>query len=273
MNAFREDIHQNTIVHAWKDRNFEFSAHWHAQLEITVVLSGELYAIVNGTHYHLYEGDALLCGSNDIHSYLKSPCEILIIIMSTSFAESAGIQLLDNRLENHCVRNEDLDSNVKAAIQCVASRYADNRKHVDEINSLILQGCCVFLLGNILLKLKYAPKTSKNTSHMDNYMRKGLAYINQHYYEESISLRDVALSVGISECYFSRCFKTYFGYGVIDYINQKRIGRADKLLKETEMKITEIAMECGYGSLRNFNRVYKSIVGESPHEIREKTVR
>lgn len=87
MYAYHEIQPGDTIVHAWKDEDFEFSAHWHPQLEIVVVLSGNMQVQVNGSMYQMDPGDILLCGSNDIHSYLKSTGEILLILISPAFIE------------------------------------------------------------------------------------------------------------------------------------------------------------------------------------------
>ena len=145
MNVYREHQHENTVVYAWKDEDFEFPAHWHTQVEIVAV------------KLNLYD-----------------------------------------------------------------------------------------------------------------YMCRGLDYINKHYCDESICLQEIAKNIGISPCYFSRCFKMYSGYQLAEYINRKRVKKADKMLKETDKKITDISMECGYGSLRNFNRVYKEITGNTPQQMREK---
>ena len=96
MYAYHEIQPGDTIVHAWKDKDFEFSAHWHPQLEIVVVLTGDMQVQVNGSTYLMTSGDALLCGSNDIHSFLKSSGEILLILISPAYIEGTS-KILQNR--------------------------------------------------------------------------------------------------------------------------------------------------------------------------------
>lgn len=269
MNVYREHQHENTVVHAWKDENFEFSAHWHTQVEIVAVLSGTLKAQVNGTTYFVNEGDVLLCGSNEIHSYMKSECRILLIIISPSFIEGTTNILQNNTLLNHCVCKDSLNRDAKLLIERIDEAYSGRYQVLDEIETIVFNGYCLSLLGYILEKLDYKSEIEKVKLNLYDYMCRGFDYINQHYCEESICLQEIAQNIGISPCYFSRCFKMYSGYRLTEYINRKRVKKAEKMLKETDKKITEISMECGYGSLRNFNRVYKEITGNTPQQVRE----
>lgn len=103
---------------------------------------------------------------------------------------------------------------------------------------------------------------------MYQYMCNAFEFIDRHFCDENLSLEMIAQHVGISRCYFSRCFKIYSGYSLTEYINRKRVQKAEKMLKETDKSITEISMECGYGSVRNFNRVYKRLTGDIPQNYR-----
>lgn len=269
MNVYREHQHENTIVYAWKDENFEFPAHWHTQVEIVAVLSGTLQAQVNGTTYYVDEGDVLLCGSNEIHSYMKSQCRILLIIISPSFIEGTTSILQNNTLLNHLVRKDNLNKEAKFLIERIDEAYSGRYQVLDEIETIVFNGYCLSLLGHLLAKLDYKSEIEKVKLNLYDYMCRGLDYINNHYCEESICLQKIAKNIGISPCYFSRCFKMYSGYRLAEYINRKRVKKAEKMLKETDKKITDISMECGYGSLRNFNRVYKEITGSTPQQVRE----
>ena len=269
MNVYREHQHENTIVYAWKDENFEFPAHWHTQVEIVAVLSGTLQAQVNGTTYYVDEGDVLLCGSNEIHSYMKSQCRILLIIISPSFIEGTTSILQNNTLLNHLVRKDNLNKEAKFLIERIDEAYSGRYQVLDEIETIVFNGYCLSLLGHLLAKLDYKSEIEKVKLNLYDYMCRGLDYINNHYCEESICLQKIAKNIGISPCYFSRCFKMYSGYRLAEYINRKRVKKAEKMLKETDKKITDISMECGYGSLRNFNRVYKEITGSTHQQVRE----
>ena len=73
---------------------------------------------------------------------------------------------------------------------------------------------------------------------------------------------------GVSAAHFARSFKQAFGAPPHRYLLTRRIERATALLRETELSVTEIALEAGWNSLGAFGRTFHDVVGESPGEFR-----
>lgn len=86
--------------------------------------------------------------------------------------------------------------------------------------------------------------------------------------EEECSVRRLARVSGVSEAHFARSFKEAFGLPPHRYLLTRRIERATALLRDTELPITEIAFQTGWGSLGTFGRTFRDITGESPGTIR-----
>jgi AraC-like DNA-binding protein len=57
---------------------------------------------------------------------------------------------------------------------------------------------------------------------------------------------------------------------VPEYVNEVRIGRACRMLSEDAGNITDIALDCGYRNLANFNRRFREVVGTTPSAYRQK---
>ena len=72
----------------------------------------------------------------------------------------------------------------------------------------------------------------------------------------------------VSEAHFARAFKQAFGLPPHRYLLTRRIEKAMALLRDTELPITEIAFQTGWGSLGTFGRTFRDITGESPGEVR-----
>ena len=70
--------------------------------------------------------------------------------------------------------------------------------------------------------------------------------------------------------YFSRLFKKQMGITCIEYLTQKRIERARKLLERTEMKHQAIAQAVGYASVYYFSLQFKKQTGETPGQYRKR---
>jgi two-component system response regulator YesN len=109
------------------------------------------------------------------------------------------------------------------------------------------------------------PSTS---SHSQNFVTRIKRYINQHLADD-LSLAALAEEFYINPVYMSRLYKQTTGYNLSEYITHKRIDNSERLLLNTEMKINQIAKECGYDSAAYFTRVFKKQKGMSPQKFRD----
>jgi AraC-like DNA-binding protein len=67
---------------------------------------------------------------------------------------------------------------------------------------------------------------------------------------------------------FSRYFKKNSGAGFVEYVNQVRTNKACYLLRETDYQVHDIAIDCGFASISNFNKQFRKSVGISPSDYR-----
>jgi AraC-like DNA-binding protein len=100
-------------------------------------------------------------------------------------------------------------------------------------------------------------------------VEKVVQFINANF-SRTIRLAEAAELVEMAETAFSRFFKAKTGITFVDYLNDIRIGHASRLLIDTISPIAEIAQECGFTSLTNFNRIFKKRKGLVPKDFREK---
>jgi len=92
----------------------------------------------------------------------------------------------------------------------------------------------------------------------------------QHNFNREIKLQEISEHFYISREYVSRKFKQEFNVNISDYIVQIRINKAKSLLKNSQLKIYEIANMVGYQDDKYFRKVFKKIVGITPNEYRDK---
>lgn len=90
-------------------------------------------------------------------------------------------------------------------------------------------------------------------------------YINSHI-EEKLTLNDIAFVFGISPNYLSALFKKNSEIGFTDYVNTAKIKRAKELLRDSNLKVYEVADQLGFESAFYFSKVFKKIEGISPRE-------
>jgi AraC-like DNA-binding protein len=92
-------------------------------------------------------------------------------------------------------------------------------------------------------------------------------FIAAHVSEE-LSLGKVARATNTSPNYFSEKFKETVGTNFVNYVARVRFEKAATLLRNGELRISEIAFAVGFQSLSQFNRVFKKFAGKSPTEYR-----
>ena len=102
-----------------------------------------------------------------------------------------------------------------------------------------------------------------------NLIRKAKNYIDKNFVDPDLKMNKVAAIFNLSSGYFSTIFSQEIGESYRNYLNGLRINQAKELLKTTNMKITEVAHQCGYNDAHYFSTMFKKITGFTPSEIRE----
>jgi AraC family transcriptional regulator len=104
-------------------------------------------------------------------------------------------------------------------------------------------------------------------------LRKAVGLIDHHLAEEDegrVPLRVVAKEVGISYSHFSRAFKQAIGMSPTNYIAERRIERAKKLMQETDLPISEIAIRSGFSSQSHFTTSFRRLAKVTPKSFRKR---
>ena len=96
---------------------------------------------------------------------------------------------------------------------------------------------------------------------------KARKYIEEHSGEE-LSLTKVAKAVNINANHLSENFKQITGINFVEYVARARFATACNLLRNPNLRISEIAFAAGFQSLSQFNRVFKRFSGKSPTQYR-----
>lgn len=129
-------------------------------------------------------------------------------------------------------------------------------KNFDEVNKIILE-----LL--ITLRSGFAKKIYDNDKRS---LKKSIKQYLQQNFTENISLETVANDLRITPQYLSSYFKSNFNQTFLKYINNLRLAKSTQLLKDNDLKIINVAFECGFNSVSTYNRLFKSKYKHTPVE-------
>jgi len=88
-------------------------------------------------------------------------------------------------------------------------------------------------------------------------------------YTKDLKLEDISTIAFLSPGYFSRLFKECTSMTISEYLQNLRIEEACSILKNTDLKVIDVAQEVGYKDLKFFNQLFKKITGKTPGQYRK----
>ncbi|MBN8047303.1 response regulator transcription factor [Paraclostridium bifermentans] len=161
-------------------------------------------------------------------------------------------------------------SYAKEAISCGVYEYLvksdirpkELKEILDKVNESVKE-----LEKNKVSKLQKESTLSESKDGYSKTIKKSIDYIHKNY-KQHISLQDISNYVFLSHEYFSRLFKEEVGENFSSYLTNYRMKKAESLIKNTDMKISQIAIEVGYTNASYFSRSYKKFKGISPEDDR-----
>lgn len=96
-----------------------------------------------------------------------------------------------------------------------------------------------------------------------------LDLLYRSYNDPELTISSLASVCNMSECYFRRIFKRVFELSPKEYLKNLRIHQAERLLKETEKSVTEIADESGFTDVYHFSKTFKQQTKMTPSEYKK----
>ena len=255
--------------------DFFFYPHYHDELEFFHVYSGDAILWVNTIPHPMHTGDFSVIPSSSIHScspLSASFCGTHVILCSPSFLFSQNSDIISEHLRLLTLPNA---SGLYVSYSSPSSHRASCI--FQEINSLFASHPPVYelLVKSQLLELLYLSITAADhTSPQQaihpaiSMIKKSLDYIQVHL-NETITLTDLAEQCSLSPCQYGRMFKRVMGCTPITYVLEKRIHYAMRLLSETDMMISTIAVKSGFNNFSYFNRCFRQYQGFTPSEYRQ----
>lgn len=130
----------------------------------------------------------------------------------------------------------------------------------------------ILLLSRIFGQGVSDSKLSEPKEQVHRVMAKTREYISSNYHKD-LSIEEVAEFAGLSISHFCLLFKQETGYTFLEYLTECRIEKAKYILKNSQVKVYQIAPLVGYQDPRYFTQVFKKMTGMTPTEYRENSVK
>ncbi len=244
--------------------------HFHDHYELYYLLSGERYYFIQNKTYHVQKGDLVLIGKQTLHKTADTGMADHERILLSFNSDYLGLPAIEQRLtsafqgEPHVLRLNVQQQTYMERLLFELDREQQEQHDQHEIFMHALLQQLLIAVHRIYARaqdvFEFVSPTHRKISELADY-------INKHY-AESLPLSEVSAAFHMSASYTSRMFKQVTGFSYIEYINSVRVKEAQRMLRETKLKVIRIAEDVGFESVAHFGRVFKQISGTAPMEYR-----
>lgn len=230
-------------------KNYSGHPHLHKNLEVIFCCSGRVQVPISGTVCTLTTGQGAVIPPNAVHSFLTEQTSLFYVIQAGQQQVRDVVQLFRDRVPSgygFCV-DEDMRRRLQSTLEGKTWSPFD-------VKALLYQAVAAFVQSNT-----FAPGRTADMQMLSRV----IDYVQERFHEP-LTLEDVARHLGYSYSYVSKQVKQGLGMSFSDFLAQCRVSYAQALLGEGETSISQVALQAGFGSIRNFNRVFLRVTGETP---------
>ncbi|WP_274651920.1 AraC family transcriptional regulator [Paenibacillus humicola] len=255
--------------------------HWHEELEILVVTDGEAVFRVDVNNYRVCAGEAIFINSGELHSGYApdgGSCSFIAVVFHPDMLGSGKIDVMQERyiqpliqrkrkVPVHLTGRSPEETELLQQLETLIEANRDQRPAFE----LETKGLLFLMLSKLFALGDPAPQQTPAGSDETKIerLKTVLGYIQVHYGEQ-IRLKELADLVSMSEAYFCRFFKEITAKSPVEYVNQYRMQQAAVLLRETDKKTIDIALDVGFNNLSYFIGVFKQHYGCTPANYRKR---
>ncbi len=254
--------------------NYAANGHWHDDLEFMYILAGTMEYNVNGEIITIHEGNGIFINARQMHygfSSTKKECEYICILLHPMLiCTSPGIDrdyvspfISDNSIP-HILLDKKTDWQ-KGILDDIKKMYyyKDNPFARLYIQNLFYHIWILFTENAMRVRQR------SNQAQSLSALKDMLSYIQKHY-TEKVALEDIAKAGNISKSTCFVIFRKYLCDTPTNYLINYRLNKAQALLTETDISVSETALSVGFNSISYFTETFRKVYGCSPGEYRRK---
>ena len=231
--------------------------HIHDYSEIAFTKSGCTTVLINGKKYLLQENCLIFILPNQIHEYsAETYSNMRCAVFSNDFIPVFFEKIADMQLKNPVI---DLSGD---------KWLLEQLDKVCPTDTLKICG----ILNLICEKIEKSTELIPGETEQHNMFYEVIQYVSKNF-REDIKLKGLAKKLGYHEKYLSSALHSLTGMNFRTFLSSYRINYAKKLLRSKNadyMKISDVAMQCGFSSINSFNRVFLSATGITPSDFKKK---
>lgn len=266
-NLFRDKNYKSSVMCVWSPSQiYKSTLAYHNEFEFHFIKSGKGNYFIKNTKYPFSHNNLIIIRSEEIHGFIPYNPPVSIdkgsLYCSPSFINKSKKMKAILKTCPHIIQLEAKEATLTEILfRNIATEIDKKEAGWEEIVHYEIM-IFMLLLKRYPLKKNPVPKHNPRIESI-------LLYIERSF-SEDISLSSIAKKIFISKSHLAHLFKNETGMPLKQYILQRRIMEAKKILtKSPDEKVYAIAKEVGFTNFSLFNRAFKKITGLTPTGYRK----
>ena len=255
-------------------RSFQIPVHWHDEFEIIYVRSGFLTVSISGESYIGKTGEAFVVSPGNLHlmGSQSGTVDYYTFLFPLKYISFRTDDMLDEKLleplnSGHLMICPRVKDTAKELCEQLIEIY-EAKKDESESKITTQVRTKIILLQFILEMWKKGFVIENDTNGRNIVEKEMVSYIQQNF-TGKISLKEFGEQFHLSEKYISRYFKEHFHITLSQYVTYLRLEHAKQLLQDTDIPVTDVAMQSGYQNVSYFIRSFQKAYAVSPLKYRK----
>lgn len=265
-------IHHVSHLKVKKEQGYQ-AMHSHMdRLEMIYVVEGDGLHTIGKKSYHTCPGDLIIFNQGVPHeerAYQEGTMKFYGCAVTGMKIKGMKENQLTQEKEEPILHMREEDEFIRNIFSTLFRECASENIMQRYICSQLAAVLIMKILEWKKIKMKDLNETSENEKKDGEIVREVLEYLDKNY-REKIGLTQIAKTVGVSPYYLDRIFKSHTGTPIKQYIINRRLGRAQSLLTDTDYSIAQIAEMVGYDDPSYFGQLFKKKFSMAPGEYWEK---
>lgn len=232
-------------------RNISFPPHFHGNYELIYSMQGQTEIEVNGSKEVLEAGELLLIPPYTVHSLRIEEQKTWIGVFSDDYVTAFSHSNRYARYGKFRCSNE-------------IENFLQNNLFFEGQPERFLHIACLYMICNECIRNGVKLSTNQD----QKFIHTVTQYISENS-QQPLEMQAISNALNYEYHYFSFLFHRCFGMNFKAFINMFRFNEACKLLSDSTLDMNDICERCGFGSIRNFNRVFKVFSGTTPSGYRK----
>lgn len=247
--------------------------HFHDNYEIYYLINGKKLYFINDKLYKAEKGDLVIVNPYDVHrtsSVEKTEAERILINFKDEFIkellQTQNISFIpfekgSRRLRLDIKEQLQVENILNGIIkECKSQEYG----YVPCVRAMLF----TLLLNIYRINLKQEAIEEAPANSIEQKVLEVVRYICDNF-QKDITVESIAKEFYLSPSYLSRIFKRITAFHMSEYIQTVRIKEAQKLLRETKIKVIEISEKVGFNQIAHFNKTFRKITNTTPLRYRK----